>query len=96
MTPNYENDHSRLLNRLALDADALARKAGAWFDQLATAKAEAATAQDAFLADFHADSAARFAEAQTRVRDLTTVATAVENSGGPTEARARALLTPAA
>lgn len=87
----YENDHSRLLNRFAHDADALAEKAAAWSDHLAQAKVEAASATDAFLSDFSPGHARELADANAKVAAHSQVASTIENSGGPSEARARAL-----
>jgi hypothetical protein len=91
----YVNDHSRLLEKFAQQGDALAAKAAEWLDKLATAKAEAAAAEEAFAADLKPGSASELVEAQNKVRALIGVTNAIENAGGPEEIRARALRAPA-
>lgn len=91
----YVNDHTRLLDRLAQDADALAAKAAKWSDARANATAAVVTAQDAFTASPEPEAARDLVEAQAKVRDLTTLSTAIEDAGGPQEVRTRALKSPA-
>jgi len=90
----YVNDHTRLLDKLAQQADAHAAKAAKWFDELAAAKAEAETAETAFLSDFSPSNARDFAEAKKLVRNLTSLTEAINNAGGAQYSRLVQLRTP--
>lgn len=92
--PNYVCEPSRLLCKMAQSADAEAAKATAWLDKLATAKAEAAQAEERFAADFSSDNARELVEAKDRVHNLSYIAEAVENAGGAQYARTRYLRSP--
>lgn len=94
-TPEFVTDTTRLLDKLSQQADADAAQASGWLVKLTDAKAKLAAAEADFLVDFATDSAAAVARAQNAVRDLSTVAATIENAGGASEARIRALSTPA-
>jgi hypothetical protein len=94
-TPEFVTDTTRLLDRLRQQADAVAAKASGWLAKLTDAKAQLAAAEANFVDDFSADAAASVARAQSAVRDLSAVSAAIENAGGVSEVRKRALSTPA-
>jgi len=91
---SYANDHSRLLDKLSQQADAHVAQAMQWGEQLAASKAEAETAEQAFLSDFSSSNARALAEAKNHVRDLSHLAEAVENVGGAQYVRTRYLRSP--
>jgi len=96
MTPTaYENDSSRLLSNFVQKGDTIAAAAAKWFDQRAAAEANLATAEAAFVASFAPQDAGALVEAQTRLNDLSVCAAAVLTAGGPEQARADFLRTPA-
>jgi len=90
----FITEPSRLLDRLSQTADADVTKADHWLSELATAKVAAAVAEERFTADFSPAAAGALAEATNRVRELSTVAAAVENFGGADHVRVRALRAP--
>lgn len=89
------SSHSiQTLRNLLASAKQAAAKADAFAAELDAAKAAAAAAEAQFLASLSDRDASRLAEAKRHVADLTAAVQAIENAGGATEFRRRALATP--
>ncbi len=90
---HFETEATRLLNRLELDADQVARRAQDLYDARTRAAADEASAEAELVANPTPDTAERLASAQTKLRAVTAVIHVLETNGGPAGAKARALST---
>jgi hypothetical protein len=95
MPQPYSSHQTQLLERhaqLAAEAAANAQKPS---DLLAVASVDAEAAAETYLKDFSPGAADLLVQAQNRVRDIAGVVDVIESFGGPSEAKIRALSTPA-
>jgi hypothetical protein len=93
-TAPYQNDETRLIARLVLDADKVKSDAEQWQAKLVAARAVSESAEAVFVASLSEGDAYTVATEKARVAHLTAVVTAIENVGGADGLRARALDVP--
>ena len=92
MTP-YQNNHSDLLHRYALDADARAKLAASYSDLYAKAQIDDENAKAEFLRTLSQEGGQALATARNRRSNLSVLVEAVESAGGPKQIRETQLRT---